>query len=474
MKQTTLILRAFACATLVVAAQIVFTPDLRADDPGGPLPAKTALDDYVNKPDASYSWKLAKQVSGEGFTAYLVDMTSQTWRTPQEVDRPLWQHWLVVIKPDEVAFDTGFLFIGGGRNGREPPNPVDEMMVRIALASRSVTAHLKMVPNQPLVFNGDGQKRVEDDLIAYTWDQFLKTGDPTWPARNPMVKSAVRAMDTVAALMASDEGGKLKVGNFVVAGGSKRGWTTWLTGAVDDRVTAIVPIVIDVLNTDQSIRHHWAVYGFWAPAIHDYEVHHILERLDAPEVEKLYRLVDPYYYRHRLTMPKYIVTASGDQFFPPDASQFYFDDLEGEKYLRVVPNADHSLDDTDALESIVAYYRLVLSGKPRPKFSWTFGGEGTVRVRAEDLPVRAVLWQATNPEARDFRMETLGPKYTSTELEGRDGVYTANVPEPPKGWTAYFVELTYRVGELALKFTTPARVVPDTKPFADKEIPAIQ
>ncbi len=32
--------------------------------------------------------------------------------------------------------------------------------------------------------------------------------------------------------------------SFIVAGASKRGWTTWTTGAVDKRVIAIVPIVM--------------------------------------------------------------------------------------------------------------------------------------------------------------------------------------------------------------------------------------
>ena len=111
-----------------------------------------------------------------------------------------------------------------------------------------------MVPNQPLVFEQDGQQRVEDDLIAYTWMKLMKTGDPTWTARMPMVKSAVRAMDAIQAVMASDAGGRLQVDGFVVAGGSKRGWTTWLTGAVDKRVVAIVPIVIDILNVRRWIQ----------------------------------------------------------------------------------------------------------------------------------------------------------------------------------------------------------------------------
>jgi PhoPQ-activated pathogenicity-related protein len=105
-----------------------------------------------------------------------------------------------------------------------------------------------MAPNQPLVLHHDGVPRKEDDFIAYTWDQFLKTGDETWPARLPMVKSAVRAMDCVQELLASDQGGRVPIEKFVVAGGSKRGWTTWCTAAVDQRVAAIIPVVVDVVN----------------------------------------------------------------------------------------------------------------------------------------------------------------------------------------------------------------------------------
>ena len=48
----------------------------------------------------------------------------------------------------------------------------------------------------------------------------------------------------------------MKVAKFVIAGASKRGWTTWSTAAVDDRVVGIVPIVIDTLNVAKSAAHH--------------------------------------------------------------------------------------------------------------------------------------------------------------------------------------------------------------------------
>jgi PhoPQ-activated pathogenicity-related protein len=435
------------------------------------LPRRTALDDYIHKPDDRYSWKIVSNHAGEEITAVVVDMVSQTWRTKEEVDRPEWQHWLTLAIPRDVTSDIGFLFIGGGRNGREPPAGVSERTAAIARATGTVVAELHMVPNQPLVFHQDGQPRVEDDLIGYAWNQYLETGDPTWAPRNPMVKSAVRAMDTMTAVMASETGGGKTVDRFVVAGGSKRGWTTWLTGALDDRVVAIIPIVIDVLKVKISMEHHFAAYGFWAPSIGDYVEHRLMEKVDHPKLDELYHLVDPYYYRHRLTMPKFVLNAAGDQFFLPDSSQFYWDDLRGEKYLRYVPNADHGLDRSDAMESMIAFYSMILSGRRPPEYLWTEGDDGSLRVMTKETPREVRLWQATNPEARDFRLETLGPKYTSTVLQpNENGLYVGKVDEPEQGWTAYFVELTYDVGApTPFKVTTAVKVKPDTLPFEGKE-----
>ncbi len=438
---------------------------------GDTLPRRTALDDYIQKPDDSYSWKVVSTQSAGGMKSVVVDMVSQTWRTKDEVDRPQWQHWVTLAIPEKVTSDIGFLFIGGGRNGGDPPGGANERILKIAQATGTVVAELKMVPNQPLVFHNDGHKRVEDDLIGYTWNQYLKTGDPTWAARNPMVKSAVRAMDTMTAVMASETGGGRTVDRFVVAGGSKRGWTTWLTGAVDDRVVAIVPIVIDVLNTTSSMEHHFAAYGFWAPSVGDYVSHRLMQRMDDPKLAELYHLVDPYYYRHRLTKPKFILNAAGDQFFLPDSSQFYWKDLRGEKYLRYVPNGDHGLNGTDAIESLVAFYSLIIADQRPPEYLWTEGGDGSLRVMTASAPQEVRLWQATNPEARDFRLETLGKKYTSTVIEpNEDGVYVGNVADPEQGWTAYFIELTYDVGApTPFKVTTSVRVKPDTLPFVEKK-----
>ncbi len=428
----------------------------------------TALDDYVATPDPAYSWQLASVVEGEGYKALVIDMKSQTWRKPEEVNRTLWEHWVIVVIPQQVEHDTAMMFIGGGGNGRPAPTAADGMLLQFAKTTHSVVAEVKQIPNQPLSFHGESKQRVEDEIIAYTWDQFARTGDPTWAARLPMTKAVVRAMDTVQE--AVKQNANIDIKKFVVAGGSKRGWTTWTTAAVDKRVVAIAPIVIDVLNVKKSLEHHFRAYGFWAPAIGDYVTEGVVNWYETPEFDALMQLVDPYSYRERYTMPKFILNASGDQFFLPDSSQFYFNDLPREKFLRYVPNTDHGLKNSNAPESLCAWYAAILNNVPRPEFTWKkrlSKKQGVLRVKAVTKPTKVVLWQATNPEARDFRLESFGPNWKDSILEPNNrGDYVAKIPAPEKGWTAFFVELSFdNPGFPPLVFTTEVGVVPDVLPF---------
>jgi PhoPQ-activated pathogenicity-related protein len=455
--------RLLACCLLLVALLLSAAPS-RARAAGED---RTPLDDYVAKPDPAYRYELVSKIPGNGLTTYVIDMTSQRWLSTEEVDRPEWKHWVVICVPDEVKHSTGLLYISGGANGGDPPSKPETMMAEIAKASKGVVTELKMVPNQALVFNGEQQGRKEDSLIAYTWDKFLRTGDVKWPARLPMTKAAVRAMDTTTSFCASEAAGMVNVERFMVCGGSKRGWTTWTTAAVDKRVVAIVPFVIDMLNVRPSFIHHWEAYGFWAPAVGDYVDMKIMDWNDAPEYQALLKIEEPFEYRSRLTMPKFIVNATGDQFFLPDSSQFYFDELPGVKYLRYVPNAEHSLKDTDAPFSLLAYYSAIVNNVPLPEFSWTVGDDESITVKVKDAPKSVKLWHATNEKARDFRVDTIGKTWKSEALADKgEGTYLAKLEKPTQGWTAFMVELTYPnpVGP-PFKFTTQVKVTPDVLPY---------
>lgn len=430
---------------------------------------ETALDRYVHKPDPSYRWDVASTLPcPNGCTATVLDMTSQTWRKPEEVDRTVWKHWVTIVKPAKVTSTTALLFITGGANDGKPRTSLDAMIPLIANEAGAIVAELRMVPNQPLVMAGETRRRGEDSFIAYTWDKYLRGGDEEWPARLPMTKAAVRAMDAVTEFCKSEKGGGLTVDRYAVSGGSKRGWTTWTTAAVDKRVVGIAPLVIDMLNLTPSFIHHWRVYGFWAPAVGDYTEMKMFDWMGTKQWDALMKIVEPYSYRARLTMPKYVVNSAGDQFFIPDSSQFYWKDLKGEKLLRYVPNTDHSLRNSDAVQGLVSWFQMLIGGKPRPRYSWKVEKDGAIRVKAIDKPSEVKLWQASNPDARDFRLEKIKAAYQGTALtaDGR-GEYVARVAKPAKGYTAYFVELTYPgIGKFPIKVTSQVKVLPDVYPFA--------
>ena len=150
-----------------------------------------------------------------------------------------------------------------------------------------------------------------------------------------MTRAVVKAMDVVQELT---QGLEIPVDSFFVTGASKRGWATWTTAIADDRVMGIAPVVIDILNLFPSFQHHWRVYGEWSPAVEDYVNEEIMDWTGSKEYEVIIDITDPYSYKEQLTLPKFIVNATSDEFFVTDSWQFYWDDLIGKKHLQYLPN----------------------------------------------------------------------------------------------------------------------------------------
>jgi PhoPQ-activated pathogenicity-related protein len=128
---------------------------------------------------------------------------------------------------------------------------------------------------------------------------------------------------------------------------------------------------------------------------------------------------DPWSYRSRLTMPKLMLNAAGDQFFLPDSSRFYFDGLPGEKYLRYVPNTDHSLDASDAFETLQAFYASIATGATRPQFTWTVDRPDRITVRAA-TPTDAR--QALAGDEREKAGFQTGDAWTKMDDEDADAI----------------------------------------------------
>src|SRR3989338_3597786 len=85
-------------------------------------------------------------------------------------------------------------------------------------------------------------------MIAWTWLHYVEDPtEPDWLARLPMTKASIKAIDAIQGFLGDliHQGSKLTVpSRFITSGGSKRGWTSWMTGCVDDpRVIAVIPVV---------------------------------------------------------------------------------------------------------------------------------------------------------------------------------------------------------------------------------------
>lgn len=411
------------------------------------------LQDYVNKPDNAYAYAVRYSVELDGCQVKVIELTSQTWQGIT------WKHWLTVFKPLHAkTTDKALLWIQGGKNSDGPPTREDKdarRMLDMALKLQAPTALLKQVPNQPL-FDG----KTEDGIIAFTFEKFLKGEGEDWPLLLPMTKSAVRAMDAIQAVAQSDW--NIRVKQFVVTGASKRGWTTWLTGAVDNRVMAIAPMVIDTLNFPKQMEHQLRAYGRYSEEIKDYSDRRLPEIFHSPEGKPLLDIVDPYVYRDELKKPKMIILGANDEYWTTDSARWYYDDLKGEKRIQYEPNAGHGLRGELSIPLLVAFTRATMDGKELPELKWKLGADGVFDVKWNKQNGEALLWQ-TQSSTRDFRKG----KWTSTPLDG-DRHVSAKLSTPTEGWSAYFVTVEFP-GEtadpkLAYTLSTLITVLPDTYP----------
>ncbi|MEN9572580.1 MAG: hypothetical protein RL514_435 [Verrucomicrobiota bacterium] len=417
-----------------------------------PVRAADALGDYVRKPDDSYAWKQVAQREVDGFTATRLDLTSQTWRGNT------WRHQMLVVRPPQVRnADVAFLFITGDSD----PDRLFGLLKTMAERGGAVAAAVTKVPNQPLY---DGRR--EDALIAYTFNEYLKTGDREWPLLFPMVKSAVRAMDAVQAF--ASVGGSAKPVRFVVAGASKRGWTTWLTAAADPRVVGIAPMVIDMLNMKAQL--HWSqqVYGKQSEQINDYTELNLIERLDEPRMVELRSWVDPYSYRTRYTLPKLLLLGTNDPYWTVDALRHYWNDLPEPKLIFQTPNAGHDLaGGKEATQTMAAFFQMIADREELPKLNWTRQGPDSPTLTVTVTPAAKAfhLWTATSPD-RDLRND----RWASVPVSSNPGrTATTQIERPATGYRAYLMEaeFTTKSGH-DYKLSTEARVTPDTQPQPPK------
>jgi PhoPQ-activated pathogenicity-related protein len=412
--------------------------------------ARADLASYVALPAAESKWTIKARMDFGNCEVTQIELVSQVW---QDIE---WKHDLVLFRPKDVPpADAAFLLNSGGK---AKPEGIP-YGVMLATKIKAPVAILLGIPNQPLFDN----KR-EDDLIAETFVRYLDTQDDKWPLLFPMVKSLVKAMDVVQAVSSSDWGKKVE--RFVVSGASKRGWTTWLTAASDARVSAIAPMVIDILNMPAQMERQVECFGRPSEQIKPYSDRGLVPMKDTPEAKRLWSWVDPWTYRAKFTLPKLVVLGTNDRYWAPDALNLYWDALPGDKWISYTPNAGHSLteiksdgtkDPMRAVDAVAAFTRYHISGRPLPKLSWNHtdqDGKLHLAITADPAPKAIKVWRANGP-TKDIR----DAKWEPRTIEAKDGHITIDEERPTSGVSAFFAELAYQIDDLPYSLCTQLRFV---------------
>lgn len=429
--------QSFYVLLLTAALQLSISYTTTAQTEG--ITPSTALKSYVDKIDTTFKWELKDSYKHGDLTVYNLLLHSQHWKDIY------WTHQLSIVVPNEVKHDGALLFITGGsiKDGMPKWNSKkdDDLMKAMAYAATSnnaIVALLRQTPNQPL-YSG----LYEDALISMTLHNYIKDGDFEWPLLFPMVKTAVKAMDAVQQF-AKKELSK-GVNSFVVSGASKRGWTTWLTGAIDKRVKAIAPMVIDILNMPVSLEYQIETWGDYSIEIQDYVNLGIPQNSETPEGKEITTMIDPYSYREAFVMPKMLIMGTNDPYWVVDNVKNYYNDLPGKTILHYVPNAGHGLNGGEqAMQALSSFFGFTLNEMSYPDSDWTMAPKRkkvklAINSSADRL-TDVIVWTATSSD-RDLRDDV----WTSKSL-GIHNKSKVKLKEsyPKSGYKAFYIDLKYK------------------------------
>lgn len=404
-----------------------------------------AIFNYVSKEEPDFGWKKETSLKTDAGTVHQLEVTSQKWHDI------VWKHVVEVYEPVEMKYaDHALIFVTGGSHQKRPSEDDMKQGLQLADLCGARVVMLRQVPNQPL-FGG----RVEDDLITETWLRYLDTGDETWPLLFPMVKSAVKTMDAIQQFAMTE--GSSPVKHFVITGASKRGWTSWLTPVVDERIVGTAPIVIDVLNFRAQMAHQLNSWGRFSDQIIDYTSKGLVRKPDeteSPREVQLRQMMDPFTYRQKLTLPKLLIVGTNDPYWVVDSMNLYWNDLNGRRFVRQVPNAGHGLQGgrDGALKTLAVFFRHLASNSEMPDIQWQFtNGNGNVKLAMNSSlePGQVRIWRAQSADM-DFRDD----EWKAESVAGSGRERSADSPLPKTGHLAVFGELEFQFDGIPWSLTT--------------------
>ncbi|MGY2198790.1 PhoPQ-activated protein PqaA family protein [Pseudomonas gingeri] len=405
-----------------------------------------------------------------GITIRSFELFSQNWSPGGKVTPTQWSHDVDIYIPTfPKPHPTALLLADDGMNrepdGDNPVKPMEtppEVAIAVAIASRTTVITVSNVPNQVLYYEGSSDPKYEGTLVAHSWAQFLKNPEaqPFASVDVAMMESLVKTMD-----LAEQE---LGIKEFIAAGGSKRAWAAWLATIADERITGIIPVVLDINDMGRMMDNTYKAYGgSWPAAWADYLDEGALQQRLSVNFKKLETIEDPLRYLQsryasHLAIRKFIVSASGDDLFPPD-SQNFARALPGPTSMRMIPNAGHGGvgDAATSLLPVLAYWQNDRELPTVNAREETVAGKRQFRLHFSKAPISLTYWKAHNPTDRDFRYECdiRYEKIDITPSGELDQVVQVDTPEG--GWEASFFAATF--ADL-LAVTSEVTITPNTYP----------
>jgi PhoPQ-activated pathogenicity-related protein len=437
------------------------------------------LDDFVNRDPAYVNYEILEKYSYNGtgrepgtkglsWSSICVNLTSQVWLTDEDWSaswgsKSHWWHYMFITTPSVIK-KQGWrsMYITGNSNSEDVPSASSEDLAstaELAMNTGQIFVTLFQVPNFPIqLTNPDGTSTKalgDDDLLAHTfvhYMDYIKNGGSitdlnaaSYVVILPMVKSAFAAMKATEDILKDET-----LPNWTVSGASKRGWTTWLTAAVDAnkpeterRVKGIVPIVLDGLNFWETLKLHYGAYGGWSFAMRAFRDVGFTGRIDSEEIKQLWNVIDPYTYvlqGRYAGLPKLVADGVGDEWFLPDDARHWIDAMKengSPVSLAMYPDADHSMlfAMPALIPSVGSFIENVANGIENPSIHWEMDYEnGQIVVSIDNkwgdsMNPHVQMWKTNTCQGdaprRDFRMinidkETKGKCPCGPAIPGND------------------------------------------------------
>ncbi len=400
----------------------------------------------INLSDARDPEKLNYKVLGEGsFKAdgseiiYVrVEFEGIEWKGK------LWKHHATILYSPKCNSRLGAV-IAGGYGPKGFKHFAKEFGIKAVAETCVPVLILQDVPNEQF-----GLK--ETELMAYTIAKALETGDPSWHLVYPMAFAYSRAMTLESILVPSHPD------RFVLSGGSKRGYTTWIVAAHDDRVAAIAPRSFNGANLTALNETHYRVYG--KPVGSLAVVHEALSRVNSREgLKGMLRIYDPVSYFDELSVPVMVIFGTDDQLSPPGAEQSYAPYYKGPLWFEIVANATHTgLHSSDRAAAAWRAFLAYVSGKshlPEVDVSVRKVEKGLeVRSRVSSCAGCRILGVLTWYSNVDRLEDLVWNPWQSVNMKPEEGYWEATIPVKSK-YVGIYVEVRFESGGIEGFISSP-------------------